>query len=64
MISVQIDARGASFLLLSMVVRLSLSVNKTKVLHGIPRDPDVAAVLAELEMEEEGNTEPKVCETW
>ena len=36
------------------------SVNKTKVLHGIPRDPDIAAALAELEMEEEANNEPKV----
>ena len=39
--------------------------NKAKVLYGIPRDPDVAAALAELEEEEnEGNAEdekPKVC---
>ena len=38
--------------------------NKAKVLYGIPRDPDVAAALAELEEEEnEGNAEdekPKV----
>ena len=39
--------------------------NKAKVMYGIPRDPDVAAALAELEEEEnEGNAEdekPKVC---
>ena len=27
-------------------------MNKTKVLHGIPRDPDVAAALAEMEQAE------------
>ena len=44
---------------------LTLTANKAKVLHGIPRDPDVAAALAELEDEEsENNAEdekPKVC---
>ena len=44
---------------------LLTQANKAKVLYGIPRDPDVAAALAELEEEEnEGNAEdekPKVC---
>jgi len=42
----------------------SSKANKAKVLYGIPRDPDVAAALAELEDEEnESNAEdekPKV----
>jgi len=43
---------------------LTNTANKAKVLYGIPRDPDVAAALAELEDEEnESNAEdekPKV----
>lgn len=41
-----------------------LPVNKAKVLHGLPRDPDLAAALAELEEEENENSteeeKPKV----
>ena len=29
-----------------------VSVNKSKVLYGIPRDPDVLATMAQLEKEE------------
>ena len=39
-------------------------MNKTKVMYGIPRDPDVAAVLQQMEIEEaDSNTfedKPKV----
>ena len=37
-------------------------MNKTKVLYGIPRDPDVAAALAEMEEAETAGEEerPKV----
>lgn len=41
------------------------TVNKTKVLYGIPRDPDITAALAELEKEEADaaneDDKPKVC---
>lgn len=43
------------------------AVNKTKVLYGFPRDPDLVAALAEMEEEEQGagldDDKPKVGET-
>ena len=40
------------------------TVNKTKVLYGFPRDPDLLAALAEMEEEEQGagleDDKPKV----
>ena len=39
------------------------AANKSKVLYGIPRDPDLALALTQLEEEESENTEdekPKV----
>ena len=56
------QTRHFTSLILSLY--LTHTANKAKVLYGIPRDPDVAAALAELEDEEnESNAEdekPKV----
>ena len=49
------QSSNASILYLKQIINtlcFLMLVNKSKVLYGIPRDPDVLAALAQLEKEE------------
>ena len=56
---------GYSFYGIPPPLPLMSPANKAKVLHGIPRDPDMALALAQMEEEESENAaedeKPKVC---